>query len=140
MILLDTNVLSELMKARPATRVLAWLDRQPRGDLYTSAITRAEIELGIALLAPGRQRDGLTAAARAMFEEDFAGAVLEFGNEAAVHYARIMAHRTRIGGPISTEDAQIAAIAVRHGLTLATRNLRDFQDIADVATVDPWQG
>jgi hypothetical protein len=140
MILLDTNVLSELMKARPATQVLAWLDRQPRGDLFTSAITRAEIELGIALLPEGKQRDGLAVAARAMFAEDFAGAVLAFGDKAAVHYARLVAHRTRIGRPISTEDAQIAAIALHHGLTLATRNLRDFQDIADLATVDPWQG
>ena len=74
-----------------------------------------------------------------MFEDDFAGAVLAFDNEAAVHYARLVVHRTRIGRPISTEDAQIAAIALRHGLTLATRNRTDFHDIADLALVDPWQ-
>jgi len=74
-----------------------------------------------------------------MFEEDFAGAVLAFANEAALHYARLVAHRTRIGRPISTEDARIAAIALRHGLTLASRNRRDSHDIADLALVDPWQ-
>jgi predicted nucleic acid-binding protein len=139
MILLDTNVISELMKAQPDAHVLGWLDRQSRGDIFTSAITQAEIELGIALLPKGRRRDALANAAHAMFTEDFAGAVLPFDERAAGHYATLVAHRTRIGRPITVEDAQIAAIAVNHSLVLATRNLKDFQEITEIKLIDPWQ-
>ncbi|WP_367026081.1 type II toxin-antitoxin system VapC family toxin [Methylococcus sp. ANG] len=139
MILVDTNVVSELMKAKPDAIVLGWLDGQSRSDLFTSAITQAEIELGIALLPDGKRRAALASAADAMFAEDFAGAVLPFDAGAARHYAMLVAHRTRVGRPITVEDAQIAAIALRHGLTLATRNLRDFQEIAELALIDPWQ-
>jgi predicted nucleic acid-binding protein len=139
MILLDTNIVSELMKARPDENVLGWLDRQPRSDLFTSAITHAEIELGIALLPNGRRREALASAAQAMFTEDFAGAVLPFDEGTASHYAALVAHRTRIGRPITVEDAQIAAIALRHGLVLATRNSKDFQEIPGLTLLDPWQ-
>lgn len=91
-------------------------------EIFTSAITRAEIELGIALLPAGKRRDTLALAAKEMFTEDFfAGAILPFDEVAAVHYATLVAHCTRIGRPITTEDAQIAAIAIRHNLALATR-------------------
>jgi predicted nucleic acid-binding protein len=139
MILLDTNVVSELMKARPDENVLGWLDRQPRSDLFTSAITRAEIELGIALLPKGKRQEALASAAHAMFTEDFAGAILPFDEGAAGHYATLVAHRTRIGRPVTTEDAQIAAIALRYGLVLATRNLKDFQEISGLTLLDPWR-
>jgi predicted nucleic acid-binding protein len=138
-ILLDTNVVSELMKARPEERVLAWLDRHPRDRVFTSAITRAEIESGVALLPQGKRRDALAAAARAMFTEDFAGAVLPFDDGAAGHYGALVAHRIRLGTPISVEDALIAAIALRYDLTLATRNVRDFQAIEGLELLDPWQ-
>jgi predicted nucleic acid-binding protein len=95
--------------------------------------------LGIALLSAGKRREVLTSAAEAVFTEDFAGAILPFDQGAVGHYAALVAHRTRIGRPISTEDAQIAAIAVHHGLVLATRNLRDFEAITDLAMLDPWQ-
>lgn len=139
MILLDTNVVSELMKARPEERVLAWLDRYSRDRVFTSAITRAEIELGVALLPQGKRRDALAAAAQAMFTEDFAGAVLPFDDGAAVHYGALVAHRTRLGAPISVEDALIAAVALRYNLTLATRNVCDFQAIEGLELLDPWQ-
>ncbi len=139
MILLDTNVVSELMKPQSETKVLVWLDRQADGELFTSAITRAEIELGIALLPEGKRRDALASAANAMFTEDFAGAILPFDEGSAVHYATLVAHRTRIGRPITTEDAQIAAITLQHRLTLATRNIRDFQEIRKISLIDPWQ-
>jgi predicted nucleic acid-binding protein len=139
MILLDTNVISELMKAAPDLRVLDWVDSHPPDDLLVSAITQAEILLGIALLPAGKRREALASAAEAVFTEDFAGAILPFDQGAAGHYATLVAHRTRLGRPISTEDAQIAAMAVHHGLVLATRNLRDFEAIADLAMIDPWQ-
>lgn len=139
MILLDTNVVSELMKPQPESHVLAWLDRQVGGKVFTSAITRAEIELGIALLPAGKRRKALSLAANAVFTEDFAGCILPFDEACAVHYAILVAHRTHIGHPISTEDAQIAAIALHHRLILATRNIKDFQEIRGIDLVNPWQ-
>lgn len=139
MILLDTNAVSELMKARPNPRVLNWVDDKPQDGLFISAITQAEIALGIALLPEGKRKNALALAAEAMLTQDFAGAILPFDEGAAVHYAALVAHRTRLGRPISTEDAQIAAIALSHGLTLVTRNLRDFQDIEGMTLIDPWE-
>lgn len=139
MILLDTNVLSECMRPAPNARVLAWLDAQAPAHLFISAVTRAEIALGIALLPDGARRQGLRSAAEAMFEQEFAGRCLPFDAGAAEHYARIVAHRTGLGRPISVEDAQIAAIALAGGLALATRNQRDFAAIDGLTLIDPWQ-
>ena len=138
MILLDTNVVSELMRMQPDTRVLSWLDKQSGNDLFTSAITKAEIELGIALLPAGKRRDGIASAADIMFMQDFAHRVLSFDDAAASFYAEIVSHRTGIGRPISVEDAQIAAIALRHDLMLATRNVKDFLEIQGLELIDPW--
>lgn len=137
MIVLDTNVLSELMWPKPSARVAAWVDEQPPSDLFTTAITQAEIFYGIELLAKGKRRDALLEAAEAMFTEDFAGRVLAFESDAAHHFARIAAHRRAIGRPISHADAQIAAIARAHGATLATGNGPDFADCT-VTVIDPW--
>lgn len=103
------------------------------------AVTRAEIELGVALMPEGQRKLGLPSAARAMFAEEFAGRCLPFDEPAAICYASIVALRTRLGRPISVEDAQIAAIALAHGLMLATRNERDFELIEGLSVVSPWQ-
>ena len=138
MILLDTNVLSEFMRPRPSATVVSWLDGQPAGEVYTSAISRAEIELGLLLMPPGQRQEALSQAAWAMFDEEFAGRCLPFDEDAARHYARIVSARTRAGRPISVEDAQIAAIALAHRMSLATRNTTDFEVIDGLEVVNPW--
>jgi predicted nucleic acid-binding protein len=137
-ILLDTNVLSELMRPKPATEVLDWFEQQRDATYFVSAITRAEILLGIALLPTGKRRDTLASTAEQMFDEDFAGRSLPFDNGCATEYALLVAARTRQGQPISTEDAQIAAIALVHALPLATRNSKDFKSIDGLTVLNPW--
>lgn len=138
MILLDTNIVSELMRPAPEPRVLEWLDAQPAEDVWISAVTVGEIRLGIALLPGGKRRQRLTGLAETMVEEDFSERCLPYDVLAAADYAAIVAIRTRRGRPISVEDAQIAAIARSGGLTLATRNTKDFSDIDDLPLVNPW--
>jgi predicted nucleic acid-binding protein len=137
MILLDTNVLSELMKPRPDPAVLEWVGSQPAVSLYTTSITQAEIQLGLMLLPRGARRDALEAAADAMFAEEFEGRVLPFGSEAARPYAEIAADRRRAGRPISQFDAQIAAIARVAEATIATRSVADFAGCG-ARLVNPW--
>ena len=139
MILLDTNVLSELMKREPHARVVAWVQKQPATELGTTAVTEAEIFYGIELLSKGRKREGLLAAAETMFTEDFAGRVFSFESDAARNFARIAAHRRALGKPIGHADAQIAAITRTRGAKLATRNVDDFAD-CDIDLIDPWRG
>ncbi|MFN3611347.1 type II toxin-antitoxin system VapC family toxin [Tepidimonas sp.] len=138
MILLDTNVLSEAMRPQPAEAVLAWLDGQPTEQVWVCSISRAEIALGLALMPASKRQAALAHAAEAMFAQDFAGRCLPFDERAALHYAAIVAQRTRAGRPISTEDVQIAAIARLHGLALATRRVADFEGIDGLAVVNPW--
>lgn len=137
MILLDTNVLSELMKPAPAERVIRWAAAEPASSLYLTSITQAEIFHGVLLLPAGRKRKAIEVAAEAMFEEEFAGRVLPFGSEAALAYARIAVERRRLGRPISQFDAQIAAIARSTGAVLATRNAGDF-DHCGIKVMNPW--
>jgi toxin FitB len=137
MIVLDTNVLSELMRPEPAESVVAWVTSHPTASQYTTAVTQAEILHGILLLSAGRRRTNLLNAANAMFAEDFAGRVLGFGTDAALPYARIAAERRRAGRPISHFDAQIAAIARASGASIATRNVRDFEGCG-INVIDPW--
>ena len=137
MILLDTNVLSELMKSDPEPHVLQWLDTLSPSECYLSAITKAEIELGIALLPDGKRKVDLKTAAELMFGE-FPGRCLSFNSSAASRYADIVAKRIRAGRPISVEDAQIAAIAVTHNMVLATRNSNDFEGINGLTILNPW--
>jgi predicted nucleic acid-binding protein len=137
MIILDTNVISELMRATPATVVVRWMNGQPATSLYLTSITQAEILHGIQLLPRGKRRDAIAAAAAAVFEQDFAGRVLPFGSDAAVAYAGIAATRRRAGRPISGFDAQIAAIARAHDADLATHNVADFEGCG-VDVIDPW--
>jgi toxin FitB len=137
-ILLDTNVLSELMRPKPSTEVQNWFGQQQNASYFVSAITRAEILLGIALLPPGKRRDSLAAAAEQMFNVDLAGHTLPFDGACAAEYALIVAERTRRGRSISTEDGQIAATALNHDLPLATRNGKDFAGIHGLTILNPW--
>jgi predicted nucleic acid-binding protein len=136
-ILLDTNVLSELMKATPDAAVSRWTAARPTTSLYTTSITEAEILHGILLLPRGKKRTVLENAALAMFAEDFAGRVLPFGSEAARHYAAIAVERRARGKPITHFDAQIAAIARSAHATLATRNTSDFAHCG-IDVLNPW--
>ena len=137
--LLDTNVLSELMREQPAPAVLDWFSQNTLVSMQTSTITQAEILTGIALLPNSKRRTALALAAEQMFEEDFAGLCLPFDAAAAKTYAVIVAARTRQGQPMSTEDAQIAAIALAAGLTVVTRNIKDFDNMDGLPLVNPWQ-
>jgi predicted nucleic acid-binding protein len=139
MTLLDTNIVSELMRPAPEPKVVEWLDAQPAGEMWISAVTVGEIRLGIEMLPDGRRRTRLAALAHAMIQEDFADRCLPYDGPAAAEYAAIVAARTRLGRPISVEDAQIASIARSAGLTLATRNTRDFSDIDRLPLVNPWE-
>jgi predicted nucleic acid-binding protein len=138
MIILDTNVISELMRATPDAAVVRWVNARPATSLYVTSITQAEILHGIQLLARGKRRDAIAAAANEVFEHDFVGRVLPFGSDAAVAYASIAAARRRAGRSISGFDAQIAAIARALDADLATRNVDDFDDCG-VEVIDPWR-
>jgi hypothetical protein len=137
MIILDTNVLSELMKPAPGESVVRWMSAQAATSLYTTSITQAEILHGVMLLPSGRRRNAVKTAAEAMFKEDFAGRILPFGSDAADPYADIAVERRRAGRPISHFDAQIAAIARSAGAGIATRNVADFDDCG-VKVINPW--
>ncbi len=139
-VLLDTNVLSELMRPRPEPLVLAWFSAlQPQPRYVISAITQAEILLGIALLPPGKKRSALAGVAQAMFEQEFKGSILAFDDKIAPGYAAIVAQRSRSGKPISVEDAQIAAIASHYSLPLVTRNTKDFAHLPGLSLINPWE-
>ena len=137
MIVLDTNVISELMRAQPHPNVLAWMQSQPRALLYTTRINQAEVLYGIAALPEGRRRAGLAAAADAMFAEDFVDRILPFGAAAAAHYAGIVLARRRAGNPIEGFDALIAAIALAAGADVATRDISGFAGCG-LNLIDPW--
>jgi predicted nucleic acid-binding protein len=137
MIILDTNVLSELMRPTPAPQVVSWVSKQLAIELFTTSISEAEIFYRIELLAKGKRREGLLAAAEAMFEDDFAGRILDFDSNAARTFSRIAASRRTLGKPTSHPDAQIAAIAHLRGAVLATRNTADFANCG-IRVIDPW--
>ena len=138
MILLDTNVLSELMRPIPDPNVVRWLDAWPEWEVWISAVTIAEIRLGISILPAGKRKDLLLDLAEQMFHEDFPDRCLPFDCEAAGEYAQIVTARNRQGHPISVEDGQIAAIARTADLSLATRNTKDFSGITGLKLIDPW--
>lgn len=135
--LLDTNVLSELLRSMPEPTVLAWFAAQPADTLFVSAVTQAEMMLGARLLPTGKRRSALEAALRATFDEDFGGRILPFDSAAVPAYVDIVSDRRAAGRPISQFDAQIAAIARQHGSRLATRNVGDFEGLG-VVIVNPW--
>ncbi|SDI45064.1 hypothetical protein SAMN05216189_100592 [Pseudomonas delhiensis] len=139
MILIDTNVLSELMRAKPDPAVVAWLDAQSVSDLHISAITVAEILYGVAKLPDGKRKQALHTMALAMFGEYFAGNILPFDADAAVHYAELVAASEARGEVADMADGQIAAIARLNGAQIATRNVRHFESFG-VPLIDPWKG
>ncbi|UWQ19782.1 type II toxin-antitoxin system VapC family toxin [Jannaschia sp. M317] len=139
MIVIDTNVVSELMRPAPARVVLEWFEGQDPSSLYLSAISEAELRRGVAILPEGRRRDALRGAIDAMVAEDFAGRVLPFDGAAAVAFATVFAERRAAGRPISFPDCQIAATARAHGAMVATRNTRDFGGCG-IEVVNPWEG
>lgn len=136
MIVLDTNVVSELMRREPADAVLGWVQAQSPPRLCTTSVTLAEVRYGIARLPNGRRKDLLVAAAEEVFTT-FADRVLAFDAVCAVQYAEVVVAKTRGGAPISGFDAQIAAICRHHGAALATRDVSDFADTG-LPLVDPW--
>jgi predicted nucleic acid-binding protein len=137
MIILDTNVVSEIMRPAPSAQVLRWLARQPASSLFLTTITQAEILYGLELLPKGRRRRALESAVDAMFEEDFAGRMLPFDSDAARIFPKIAARRRASGRTVTQFDAQIAAIARSRGAQLATRNTGDFQGCG-VTVLNPW--
>ena len=139
MVMIDTNIVSELMRAEPSAEVLAWMDDRPPRELFVTAVTEAEVRTGIALLPEGRRRRGLAEACERAFGSLFAGRVLPFDSDAARTYAEIAAARRVLGRPVSQADCQIAAIARSRGMALATRNVRDFEDMG-IDIFNPWDG
>lgn len=138
-IILDTNVISELMRSNPDQTVMDWFESRTGTLFYISAITKAEILLGISLLPAGKRREALAHAADLMFTQDFAGKCLPFDATAAINYAVIVSDRRRSGHVTTTEDAMIASIAMVHGYSLATRNMKDFLYINGLSLYNPWQ-
>ena len=137
MIVLDTNALSEAMKSSPSEKVLRWLAREEPSSVFVTTIAQAEILAGIEVLPAGKRRQGLSEAARKMFDEYFDRRILAFDREAARHFATISAVRKAAGRPIRQFDAMSAAIVRVHRATLATRNLKDF-DGCGIRLVNPW--
>lgn len=138
MILLDTNVVSEIMRPAPDARVAAWVTAQSVPAVFTTAITEAEILKGIEITASGRKRRELLEVAQAYFHVDMASRILPFDSAAAHRFAEIFAARKRMGHQIQPLDAQIAAIAKEHRAVLATRNINDFSECG-IELIDPWK-
>jgi len=137
MIILDTNVVSELLRPAPSPAVEAWLAAQDGATVFFTAIGEAELRLGVAILPAGRRRTSLAEAIDAMLEEDFRGRILAFDTAAAQAYAAIAATRRAAGRPISQFDCQITAIAHIRQAVLATRNTLDYDDCG-IEVIDPW--
>ncbi len=138
MIILDTNVLSALMRTAPEAAVVRWLDHQPAESIWITSITLFETRLGLALLPKGRRRQLLESAFDRLLEEDLENRVLDFDSAAATEAAALAAARQRAGRPVDMRDTQIAGIALARRSALATRNVRHFQDLS-VTVIDPWE-
>ena len=139
MIILDTNVISELMKGKKCSvNVFNWTSEQLISNLFTTTITQGEILYGIAILPPGKRQNELKQAANLMFTEDFLDRILSFDKKAAVNFVKIASQRRKTGQPISQADAQIAAICYSHNAALATRNVDDFKN-CNISLINPWE-
>ena len=138
MIILDTNVVSELLRPAPEKRVVDWLAGLDGSGVYLTTITEAELRLGIAILPAGKRRDGLAEMIDQIIREDFADRILPFDSPAAVAFADIAASRRAKGRPIAHADCQIAAIAQAAAAKVATRNTPDFVDCG-IKLIDPWK-
>ena len=138
MFLLDTNVVSELLRPSPESNVENWVGDHRATELYFSTIGEAELLFGVAILPNGRRKTMLAAAVNAILREDFAHRILPFDSNAAREYANIAAARRSAGRPVEPADCQIAAIAHSRNMTVATRNVRDFEGLG-IEVVDPWE-
>jgi toxin FitB len=136
-IVLDTNVVSELMQKAPEPSVVSWVDRFSASDVFVTAVTAAELMYGVARLPEGRRKRELHIGVEELLTEDFEDQILPFDAPAATHYAEIVSSRERAGRPISMADAQIAAICRNWSAALATRNVDDFVDTG-VDALNPW--
>ena len=136
-VLLDTNVVSELMRKVPDPVVAVWAAGHRLEDLFFSAVGEAELRYGAAILPAGQRRETLLSDIERMMDEAFGSRVLPFDSGAARAYAEIAAMRRSAGRPVGPSDCQIAAIARSRHMAVATRNVRDFEDV-DIEVVDPW--
>ena len=137
MIILDTNVLSALLRPEPAKQVERWLAAQDGTKVYFTTVGEAELRHGVAILPAGKRRNALTAAIEGLLDEDFRDRILPFDRAAARVYATIAAKRRALGRPISQFDCQIAAIARAREATVATRNTSDYEGCG-IGLIDPW--
>ena len=137
MMVLDTNVVSELMRAQPASQVLDWVNAQPSDQLCLCSVVVAELLYGVGRMPDDVRKSAMLSAMQSMVLEDFAGRVLSFDLDAAVAFAQMVVQREKMGRTIATADAQIAAICAAHGARLATRNIRDFASL-DLQLINPW--
>lgn len=137
MIVLDTNVVSELLRPAPTARVADWYAGQAQPDVFISAVTEAELRYGVEIMPTGRRRANLAATIERLLEWEFIGRILPFDTAAAKAYATIAAERRAAGRPIQPADAQIAAIARSLGASVATRDAGGFEGTG-VDVIDPW--
>ena len=136
--MLDTNVVSELMRAQPDASVLRWMDAQSPSALWLNSVVVSELLYGVAKLPKGKRKEQLITAVAAMVDEDFAGRVLSFDVDAAAQYASLVVMRENAGLSVSMADAQIAAICLAHGASLATRNTKHFEGLG-LTLINPWR-
>jgi predicted nucleic acid-binding protein len=136
MIILDSNVLSELMRPQPEARVIAWLDRQPQTSIWTTSVTVLEIRFGLQIMPVGRRRSIYTQGFEGLLKE-MDHRIVPFDTEAAEHASELMASRKMQGRPRELRDTMIAGIVLARRATLATRNISHFDDVP-AALVDPW--
>ena len=133
----DTNVLSELMRPAPNTAITSWVAEQTTSTLYLTAVSEAELRYGLAIMPPGRRRDGLAQGLERMLRTGFANRILPFDSSAAYTYAEIAAARRALGRPMPEANCQIAASARSRDIAVVTRNVRDFADTG-IGVIDPW--
>ncbi|QEW23837.1 putative ribonuclease FitB (plasmid) [Marinibacterium anthonyi] len=137
MIILDTNVISELLRPAPEPKVEHWLSAQDGLNVYLTSISEAELRYGLAIMGNGKRRAALVDAVDRILREDLAGRILPFDSDAAQFYATIAASRRAAGRPIAQADCQIASIAHSRGATVATRNTPDFEG-CEIDLINPW--
>jgi predicted nucleic acid-binding protein len=138
MIILDTNVISELFKPLPDAKVALWMETLASSESFTTTITRGELLFGLYRMPEGQRRTTLLQGLGRIFESRLSGRVLPYDEVAADAYAQISASRRKQGRPTSQSDEMIAGIVRSRGATLATRNMRDFEDCG-IALINPWQ-
>ena len=137
--LLDTNVVSELYRPVPDPNVLRWLQAPERQPFFLCSVTRFELLVGVMALPIGKRRSGLLKSLNHILDTQFMTPCLPFDLNAAEICAELVSHRQRLGAKIATEDAQIASIAIVNGLSLATRNVRDFDRLPGLEVINPWE-